>query len=198
MAKGTQLTPLQLKTYLLLPQDSRSVILRIHLSCHPFIPLVSLRRFYTTSVRADLMSRSYSILGLVPGIIVTLAVASSCLYTSLVLWRYCLKHPELRDICDIGQKLFGGSQIAYNITCLFFMLNNTFIQGKIKFSKDPLDRLIEIQTTRSPSCPCWSKAIQYPVKFVAVHDRVCRDIRYHLLRLYASSHLKPTVAYRYI
>jgi hypothetical protein len=66
---------------------------------------------------------------MVPGIIVTLATASIVLYTSLVLWRYSIVHPELRDICDVGQKLFGGSQIAYNITSLFFILNNTFIQG---------------------------------------------------------------------
>jgi amino acid permease len=66
---------------------------------------------------------------MVPGVIVTIAVAGTCLYTSLVLWKFCLKHPEIRDICDIGQKLFGGSQLAYNITSLFFILNNTFIQG---------------------------------------------------------------------
>ncbi|GLB42688.1 putative transmembrane amino acid transporter protein [Lyophyllum shimeji] len=72
---------------------------------------------------------SYSVLGLVPGILVTVGVALICLYTSLVLGRYCLKYPELRDICDIGRKLFGGSVVAYNITCVFFILNNTFIQA---------------------------------------------------------------------
>jgi hypothetical protein len=64
-----------------------------------------------------------------PGIIVTIAVAASVQYTSLILWKYCLKHPEIRDVCDIGKKLFGGSQLAYNITAVFFILNNTFIQG---------------------------------------------------------------------
>lgn len=72
---------------------------------------------------------SFSVLGMVPGVIVTLATAAIVLYTSLVLWRYSLKHPELRDICDVGQKLFGGSRIAYNVTSLFFILNNTFIQA---------------------------------------------------------------------
>ncbi|KZT58950.1 hypothetical protein CALCODRAFT_538088 [Calocera cornea HHB12733] len=72
---------------------------------------------------------SFSVLGLVPGIIVTLAVAASVQYTSLILWRFCLKHPEIRDVCDIGRMLFGGSQVAYNITAVFFVLNNTFIQG---------------------------------------------------------------------
>ncbi|KAI0745069.1 transmembrane amino acid transporter protein-domain-containing protein [Earliella scabrosa] len=72
---------------------------------------------------------SFSILGLVPGVIVTISVAASVQYTSLVLWRFCLKHPEIRDICDIGKMLFGGSQLAYNITSVFFVFNNTFIQA---------------------------------------------------------------------
>lgn len=71
-------------------------------------------------------------LGLVPGVIVTLVVAGTCLYTSLILWRYCLKHPEIRDVCDIGQMLFGGSRLAYNVTSVFFILNNTFIQGVLR------------------------------------------------------------------
>ncbi|TRM66769.1 transmembrane amino acid transporter protein-domain-containing protein [Schizophyllum amplum] len=72
---------------------------------------------------------SFSILGIVPGILVTLGVAGTALYTSLNLWKYCLAHPEVRDIVDIGQRLFGGSQLAYNVTSLFFLLNNTFIQA---------------------------------------------------------------------
>jgi len=72
---------------------------------------------------------SFSVLGMVPGIIVTLAVAASVQYTSLILWRFCLKHPEIRDVCDIGRMLFGGSDIAYNVTAVMFILNNTFIQG---------------------------------------------------------------------
>ncbi|KAI0263580.1 transmembrane amino acid transporter protein-domain-containing protein [Gloeopeniophorella convolvens] len=72
---------------------------------------------------------SFSVLGMVPGVIVTLTVAASVQYTSLVLWRYCLKHPEIRDVCDIGAKLCGGSQTAYNLTAVLFILNNTFIQA---------------------------------------------------------------------
>ncbi|KAF7986701.1 hypothetical protein HWV62_20226 [Athelia sp. TMB] len=73
--------------------------------------------------------KSYSVLGLVPGIIVTFAVAGTVLYTSLVLWRFCLKHPDILDVCDIGQKLFWDSPIAYEVTGVFFLLNNTFIQA---------------------------------------------------------------------
>jgi hypothetical protein len=49
---------------------------------------------------------SYSVLGLVPGLILTVVVALLVLYTSLVLWEFCLRHPEVRDVCDIGQMLF--------------------------------------------------------------------------------------------
>ncbi|KZP23153.1 hypothetical protein FIBSPDRAFT_737831 [Athelia psychrophila] len=72
---------------------------------------------------------SYSVLGLVPGVLVTLAVAGTVLYTSLVLWRFCLKHPDILDVCDIGQKLFWDSPVAYEVTSVFFILNNTFIQA---------------------------------------------------------------------
>ncbi|KAK6595357.1 neutral amino acid [Botrytis cinerea] len=40
---------------------------------------------------------SYSVLGLVPGLILTAVVAFLVLYTSLVLWEFCMRHPELRD-----------------------------------------------------------------------------------------------------
>ena len=72
---------------------------------------------------------AFSVLGLVPGVIVTIAVAGTVLYTSLVLWRFCLKNPEILDVCDIGQKLFWDSKMVYEITAVMFILNNTFIQG---------------------------------------------------------------------
>lgn len=78
---------------------------------------------------------SYSILGLVPGIILTLVVAAIVLYTSLILWQFCLRHPEVRDVCDIGQTLFTFKSVPWFgpfmwwFTAAMFILNNTFIQG---------------------------------------------------------------------
>ena len=43
--------------------------------------------------------------------------------------RFCLRHPEIRDVCDIGQYLFWDSKIAWWGTAIMFILNNTFIQG---------------------------------------------------------------------
>ncbi|GKT94731.1 putative transmembrane amino acid transporter [Colletotrichum tofieldiae] len=68
---------------------------------------------------------SYSILGLVPGLILTAVIALIVLYTSLVLWQFCLRHPEVRDVCDIGQMLFWGKKWAWYATAVMFILNNT-------------------------------------------------------------------------
>lgn len=72
---------------------------------------------------------SYSVLGLVPGLILTAVVAGFVLYTSLIVWEFCLRHPEVRDVTDIGQMLFWNSKIAWFATAVMFILNNTFIQG---------------------------------------------------------------------
>ncbi|KAL3480153.1 transmembrane amino acid transporter protein-domain-containing protein [Aspergillus californicus] len=72
---------------------------------------------------------SYSILGLVPGLILTVFIAAVVLYTSLIIWRFCLRHPHIRDVCDIGQHLFWDSKIAWYLTAVMFLLNNTFIQA---------------------------------------------------------------------
>ncbi|KAI9882786.1 MAG: hypothetical protein M1823_005465 [Watsoniomyces obsoletus] len=72
---------------------------------------------------------SYSLLGLVPGLILTAVVAAFVLYTSLILWKFCLRHPQVRDVCDIGQMLFWGKSWAWYATAVMFLLNNTFIQA---------------------------------------------------------------------
>ena len=72
---------------------------------------------------------SYSVLGLVPGLIVTGFVSLTTLYTGLVVWEFCLKNPEVKDVCDIGQKLFWGQNWAWYFTAVCFLLNNVFIQG---------------------------------------------------------------------
>src|ERR1700760_4036544 len=72
---------------------------------------------------------SYSVLGLVPGLILTVVVAGLVLYTSLITWEFCMRHPEVKDVCDIGQILFWNSKWAWYFTAVMFVLNNTFIQG---------------------------------------------------------------------
>ncbi|KAF2767955.1 hypothetical protein EJ03DRAFT_344204 [Teratosphaeria nubilosa] len=72
---------------------------------------------------------SYSVLGLVPGLILTFVVAGLVLYTSLLVWEFCLRHPEVKDVCDIGQMLFWNQRWAWWLTAVMFILNNTLIQG---------------------------------------------------------------------
>lgn len=72
---------------------------------------------------------SYSVLGLVPGIIVTAFVSLTVTYTSLVLWEFCLRNPTVMSVSDIGQKLFWGKKWAWYFTSICFLLNNTFIMG---------------------------------------------------------------------
>lgn len=43
----------------------------------------------------------------------------------MVLWQFCLRHPEVRDVCDIGQMLFWGKKWAWYATAVMFILNNT-------------------------------------------------------------------------
>ncbi|EIM83528.1 uncharacterized protein STEHIDRAFT_101802 [Stereum hirsutum FP-91666 SS1] len=72
---------------------------------------------------------AFSLLGMVPGILVTIGVAATVQYTSLILWRLCLEHPEIRDVCDVARVITGGSELAYRLTVVMFILNNVFIQA---------------------------------------------------------------------
>ncbi|KAK7741003.1 hypothetical protein SLS53_005066 [Cytospora paraplurivora] len=49
--------------------------------------------------------------------------------SSLICWEFCLRHPEVRDVCDIGQMIFWNKKWAWWFTAVMFLLNNTFIQG---------------------------------------------------------------------
>lgn len=67
---------------------------------------------------------AYSELGWFSGILATFLVAALCLYTSLTLWRFCLRHPHVRDICDIGILLFGEKAWVRWATAIMFVANN--------------------------------------------------------------------------
>lgn len=72
---------------------------------------------------------SYSYLGIVGGVLVTLVVQGIVTYTSIILWKFCLQNPGVKHVCDIGQILFGGHQIFYELTMVGLLLNNLFIQA---------------------------------------------------------------------
>ncbi|TVY29274.1 N amino acid transport system protein [Lachnellula hyalina] len=72
---------------------------------------------------------AYSALGIFLGLLMTLVMALIVLYTSLILWKFCIQHPEVRDFCDVGQVLFGGKRWAWYFTAALFLLNNVFVSG---------------------------------------------------------------------
>ena len=72
---------------------------------------------------------AFSYLGMAGGLLATFGIGLSALYTSLILWRYCLRHPHLLNICDIGYQIFGKSKIAYELTAIALVLNNVFLMG---------------------------------------------------------------------
>lgn len=72
---------------------------------------------------------SFQILGMAGGVISTFIIGLSVLYTSHVLWRYCMRHPEIRDICDAAYIVAGKSRIAWGAAFIGLALNNWFIMG---------------------------------------------------------------------
>jgi hypothetical protein len=109
--------------------DGRTVVLRVHLLGYHVIPLL-LRNLGACS-RPDL-DRCHCRAG---------PVHFSCSLVSLLLLcdlmmhcltnfirEFCLRHPEVKDVCDIGQMIFWGQRWAWWATAFMFILNNTFIQ----------------------------------------------------------------------
>lgn len=72
---------------------------------------------------------SYSVLGLVPGLIITVFVALTTLYTGRIIGDYCARYPHIQNVCDIGQHLFWGKRWAWYATAACFLLNNVMIQA---------------------------------------------------------------------
>lgn len=72
---------------------------------------------------------SYSVLGLVPGIIITVFVSFTTLYTGLIIGDYCAKYPHIQNVCDIGQHLFWNKRFFYYATAVCFIANNVLISA---------------------------------------------------------------------
>lgn len=72
---------------------------------------------------------SYSVLGLVPGLILTVFVSLTVLYTGLTITEYCIAYPGITSVCDIGKHLFWDSNIIWYATAVCFLCNNTLIQA---------------------------------------------------------------------
>lgn len=71
----------------------------------------------------------YSVLGLVPGLIITVFVAATVYYTGLTVADYCIANPGITSVCDIGKHLFWDSDAVWYATAVCFICNNTLIQA---------------------------------------------------------------------
>ena len=60
------------------------------------------------------MSQSWTLklLGWVPGLITTFAFGIVFWISSYTLWKFIMKHPQVRDVCDVGYLLFGRLVVA--------------------------------------------------------------------------------------
>jgi amino acid permease len=63
------------------------------------------------------------------GTIATLLIGAATLWTSHVLWRYCMKYPAIRDICDVALTL-TGKQWCWYAAFVGLAFNNYAIMGE--------------------------------------------------------------------
>ena len=76
---------------------------------------------FTTYVGPAVMTfpSAFSELGAFWGVLMVMLNAMAYYYTSMVLWRMCMKYPEVKDICDIAGKVLGCW--AYWMTAVVFV-----------------------------------------------------------------------------
>ncbi|KAK5108906.1 hypothetical protein LTR62_007708 [Meristemomyces frigidus] len=72
---------------------------------------------------------SLSVLGWVPGIITMVLAGVLFWITSMTMWRFIMKYPQIKDICDFGYYAFGRSRIAYEFTGFMLLANNIMLIG---------------------------------------------------------------------
>ncbi|GAA6061996.1 hypothetical protein JCM10212_004274 [Sporobolomyces blumeae] len=70
---------------------------------------------------------SYQVLGYAGATLSIFLVGISTYYTSYILWKYCMKHPQIRDIADAAEVL-TGSRIGWYAAFIGLALNK-FIMG---------------------------------------------------------------------
>ncbi|GAA5914504.1 hypothetical protein JCM5296_003053 [Sporobolomyces johnsonii] len=71
---------------------------------------------------------SYQVLGYAGATLSIFFIGISTYYTSWILWKFCMAHPEIRDIADAAQVL-TGSKIGWYVAFVGLALNNWCIMG---------------------------------------------------------------------
>ncbi|CCC11765.1 hypothetical protein SMACR_04747 [Sordaria macrospora] len=70
---------------------------------------------------------AFATLGMVPGVILSVAMGLICIYTAHVIGQTKLKHPEIAHYADVGRVMFG--RWGYEIISFMFVLQLIFIVG---------------------------------------------------------------------
>lgn len=70
---------------------------------------------------------AFSVLGLVPGILITLFITFTTWYTGFTITDYSIANPGLTDVCDLGRHLFWNSRVVWWLTAACFIANNTIL-----------------------------------------------------------------------
>lgn len=65
-------------------------------------------------------------MGVVLGVGSTCFIAVCYWFTSLILWKFCLRHPEVQNVIDIGRLLGGYKWATFSaiFTTVIFVGNN--------------------------------------------------------------------------
>ncbi|KAK4542353.1 hypothetical protein LTR36_006809 [Oleoguttula mirabilis] len=74
-------------------------------------------------------SWSLSVLGWVPGIITMVLAGILFWITSMTMWRFIMKYPQIKDICDLAYYACGKSNVAYEFAGFMLLANNILLIG---------------------------------------------------------------------
>lgn len=69
---------------------------------------------------------TFKVLGWVPALITTVVCGIVFWISSHTLWQFVMKHPQIRDVGDVGYLLFGRNRLAYMAT-MFMLLGYNII-----------------------------------------------------------------------
>lgn len=99
--------------------------------------------------------------------------------------EFCLRHPELRDVCDVGQMLYFGWSWAWYFTAAMFLLNNTFIQ--VRFGRSDLSP--SLTSSGSPRLN-WCQISEHHERWRSMHRWLFRDLGGPFLLLLSSKDVR--------
>lgn len=75
---------------------------------------------------------AFAEMGLVLALSMMVFIGLTYCYTSHIIWRFCLRHKEVRDVCDIGRLIFGRyGKFGYWFTVVLFVSNNVVRASRI-------------------------------------------------------------------